>query len=143
MLQDLEFENFIKTPIGTVKVYKTPPMTELRLPGEDWEHYMARITAWQAKRGYPRFGKAKTRDETLKEKWQQELNKKEPEYPSNSQFIQVTLTQVKGRRYFKKHKYTILLELYQRQYKQHSNDNWESFDYWVNKNYILDTLLMI
>src|SRR6266700_2575455 len=33
--QDLEFKNFIKTPIGTVKVYKTPPITKLRLPGED------------------------------------------------------------------------------------------------------------
>ena len=68
--QDLEFENFMKTPIGTVKVYKTFSMTEPRLPGEDWEWYMVCITAWQAKRGYLRFGRTKTREETPKEKWQ-------------------------------------------------------------------------
>ena len=60
----------MKTPIGTVKVCETPFMMKLRLPGEDWEHYIARITAWQAKRGYPRFGKAKTKDKTPREKWQ-------------------------------------------------------------------------
>ena len=69
MLQDLEFENFIKTLIRTVKVYKTPLIIKPRLLGKDWEHYMVCITAQQAKRGYLRFGKAKTKEETLKKKW--------------------------------------------------------------------------
>ena len=34
-LQDLEFKNFIKTPIRTAKVYKTFFMTKLRLPRKD------------------------------------------------------------------------------------------------------------
>jgi len=45
-------------------------MTKLRLLGEDWEHYIAYITAWQAKRGYPRFRGSKTKEKTFKEKWQ-------------------------------------------------------------------------
>ena len=83
MPQDLEYKNFMKTPIGTARVYKTPPMTKLRLLGENWERYIARITAWQAKRGYLRFKKAKTRDEIPREKWQQELDEEELEYLSN------------------------------------------------------------
>ena len=57
---------------------------EPRLLREDWEHYIAYIMAWQAKKGYLRFRKAKTKDETLREKWQWELDKKELEYLSNS-----------------------------------------------------------
>ena len=60
-----------------------PPMTALRLLREDWEQYMACIMVWQAKRGYLRFRRAKTKEKTLREKWQQELDKEEPEYPSN------------------------------------------------------------
>ena len=60
----------MKTPIGTIKVYEIFSMTKPRLPGKDWEYYMACITAWQAKRGYLRFGGSKTKEETLKEKWQ-------------------------------------------------------------------------
>ena len=60
----------MKTPIGTARVYETLFMTKLRLPGEDWEQYIACITAWQAKRGYIRFGRTKTREETPREKWQ-------------------------------------------------------------------------
>jgi len=45
MPQDLEFKNFIKTPIGIARVYKTPPITKLRLPGEDWERYVVYIIA--------------------------------------------------------------------------------------------------
>jgi len=41
--QDLEFKNFMKTPIRTAKVYKTPPITKPRLLRKDWEQYMARI----------------------------------------------------------------------------------------------------
>ena len=37
MLQDLEFENFIKTPIGIIRVCEIPFITKLRLLGEDWE----------------------------------------------------------------------------------------------------------
>ena len=59
----------MKTPIGIVKVYKTLFMMELRLLREDWERYMVYIIAWQAKRGYLRFRKDKTRDKTLREKW--------------------------------------------------------------------------
>ena len=35
--QDLEFKNFMKTPIGTARVYKIPFITKLRLLREDWE----------------------------------------------------------------------------------------------------------
>ena len=35
MLQDLEFKNFMKTLIGTVKIYKTPFMTKPRLLRKD------------------------------------------------------------------------------------------------------------
>ena len=58
----------MKTPIGIVKVYKILFMTELRLPREDWECYIAHITIWQAKRSYLRFGKTKTRGEIPREK---------------------------------------------------------------------------
>ncbi len=74
----------MKTLIETAKVYKTLFMTKPRLLKENWEHYIACITAWQAKRGYPRFGKAKTKDKTPREKWQQELDKEELEYLNNS-----------------------------------------------------------
>jgi len=33
--QDLEFKNFMKTPIRTARVYKIFSMTKLRLPGEN------------------------------------------------------------------------------------------------------------
>ena len=86
-LQDLEFKNFIKTLIGIAKVYKTHFMTKPRLLKEDWEQYIAYITAQQAKRGYLRFKKAKTKEKTPREKWQQELDKEELEYLNNSQFV--------------------------------------------------------
>ena len=35
MPQDLEFKNFIKTPVGTAKVCNTPFITKLRLLKED------------------------------------------------------------------------------------------------------------
>ena len=44
--QDLEFKNFMKTPVGIARVYKTPFMTKLRLLREDWERYMVCIIAW-------------------------------------------------------------------------------------------------
>ena len=47
---------------------KTLFIVLLRLLGEDWEQYIAYIIAWQAKRGYLRFGGSKTKDETPKEK---------------------------------------------------------------------------
>ena len=59
----------MKTPIGTVRVYKISFMTKLRLPREDWERYIACIIAWQAKRGYLRFGRTKTKGEIPREKW--------------------------------------------------------------------------
>ena len=59
-------------------------MTEPRLPREDWERYIAYIMAWQAKKGYLRFRKAKTRDKIPREKWQKELDKKELKYLNNS-----------------------------------------------------------
>ena len=70
----------MKTPIGTARVYKTPPIVLLRLSREDWEQYMAYITAWQAKRGYLRFGRFKTKKKIFREKWQRELDEKELEY---------------------------------------------------------------
>ena len=45
-------------------------MTKPRLPEKDWERYIVYITAWQAKRGYPRFRGSKTKEEIPKEKWQ-------------------------------------------------------------------------
>ncbi len=68
MPQDLEFKNFMKTPIGTARVYKISFMTKPRLPKENWERYIAYIIAWQAKRGYPRFKRSKTKEKTLREK---------------------------------------------------------------------------
>ncbi len=50
---------------------------------------MVYIIAQQAKRGYLRFGKSKTKGETPKEKWQKELDKEELEYLSNSQFTRI------------------------------------------------------
>jgi len=35
----------MKTPIGTARVYETPPMILPRLPREDWEWYIVCITA--------------------------------------------------------------------------------------------------
>ena len=68
--QDLEFKNFIKTPIGIVRVYEISFMTKPRLLKEDWERYIMYIIAWQAKRGYLRFGGSKTKEEIPREKWQ-------------------------------------------------------------------------
>jgi len=45
---------------------------------------MVYIIVWQAKRGYLRFKGSKTKGETLREKWQWELNKEELEYLNNS-----------------------------------------------------------
>ena len=70
MLQDLEFKNFIKMPIRIARVYKTSFIMKLRLPRENWEQYIAYIIAWQAKRGYLRFGRPKTKGEIPREKWQ-------------------------------------------------------------------------
>ena len=58
-------------------------MIKLRLLREDWEQYIVHITAWQAKRGYLRFRKSKTRGETPREKWQKELDEEELEHPSD------------------------------------------------------------
>ncbi len=69
MLQDLEFKNFIKTPIGTARVYNTFFITKPKLPKKDWEWYIIYITAQQAKRGYLRFRKSKTKEKILREKW--------------------------------------------------------------------------
>ena len=60
----------MKTLIGIVKVCETPFMTKPRLLREDWEQYITYIIKWQAKRGYLRFGRSKTRDKILREKWQ-------------------------------------------------------------------------
>ena len=79
----------MKTPIRTTRVYKIPPMTKPRLLKEDWERYIAHITAWQAKRGYLRFRGSKTKEEIPREKWQQELDKEELEYLSDLQFTQI------------------------------------------------------
>ena len=57
----------MRTLVRIARVYSTP-LTVPRLPGEDWERYMARITAWQANRGYLRFKRSKTKKETPKEK---------------------------------------------------------------------------
>ena len=43
--------------------------------------------AWQAKRGYLRFGKSKIKEEIPREKWQRELDEEELEYLSDLQFI--------------------------------------------------------
>ena len=45
-------------------------MTKLRLPKKDQEQYITYIIAWQAKRGYLRFGRPKTKEKTFKEKQQ-------------------------------------------------------------------------
>ena len=79
----------MKILIRTVKVYKTLFMTKLRLLRENWEWYMVYITAQQAKRGYLRFRRPKTKEETPKKKWQKELDKEELKYPSDSQFTQM------------------------------------------------------
>ena len=65
-----DFNKWMKTPIGTARVYKTPLIVLLRLPGENQEQYIAHITAQQAKRGYLRSKRSKTKGEIPKEKWQ-------------------------------------------------------------------------
>ena len=73
----------MKMLIGTAKVYKILFIMRLRLLKEDWEWYMVCIIAWQAKWGYLRFGRTKTKEETPREKWQWELDKEELEYLSD------------------------------------------------------------
>ena len=45
-------------------------MMKLRLLGKDQEQYIVYIIAQQAKRGYLRFRRSKTKGEIPREKWQ-------------------------------------------------------------------------
>ena len=65
---------------------------------------------------------------------------KDYEYPRNSQYVEILRTKVKGRRYFAKYKYIVLLDLYRRQYRQRTSNDWESFEIQIIENYILEVV---
>jgi len=48
--------------------------------------------------------------------------------------------QVKSKKYYMKDKYTMLLEVYWKWHCQHKGNNWEEFNAWIIKNYLLNAI---
>jgi hypothetical protein len=127
---------------------------ERRMPYEDWEGFSERIKAWQAKRGYPkfpgsehpkhRFGakKATTRPKigTPRAKWLQELEQEEDMaiLPRFEERHIKGCREAASRRYHRKDKPMTLTTVYQEWYKQRTNDDWESFDEWLDENITIE-----
>ena len=123
---------------------------ERRMPYEDWEGYSERIKAWQAKRGYPKFPgsehpkyrlgakRAALRPKigTPRDKWLQELEQEEDMtiLPRFEERHDKGCREATSRRYHMKDKPMTLVQVYQKWYKQRKDDEWESFDEWLDEN---------
>jgi hypothetical protein len=123
---------------------------ERRMPYEDWEGFSERIKAWQANRGYPKFPgsehpkyrpgakKATSRPKvgTPRAKWLQELEQEEDMaiLPRFEERHLKGCREAASRRYHMKDKPMTLAAVYQKWYKQRKNNDWESFDEWMDEN---------
>ena len=97
---------------------------------ENQEGFNSQIKTQQSKRGYKKLNSKihnkrplrnpKVLEDSLKAKWLKEIKEVEPKIPKTSGLLK---WQMKSRKYYKKIKYIILPEVYQKQYHQQEGNS--------------------